>query len=212
MGQALITASEEGHLHNVKALLQSKANINVVGHGSKRKIDSPGGPPWSPLTCATFNGHRTVVGLLLSASANIDGSGGPYWGSALRTAVFTRNRDIVNLLLRKGATANTVGGANGSPLQLAACSGDRGIVQLLLQKGADPKLKGSRQHTPLETVNSAGQQNLVQLFLDTGGKLPEGLSKNTTHSPLPSLVQREKEPLPHLRINKALADGPHRNS
>ena len=69
-----------------------------------------GGLQTSALQLASYEGHETIVKLLLNNGADINLQGGTY-GSALQIASYKGHEAIVNLLLDNGADMNLLGGA-----------------------------------------------------------------------------------------------------
>ncbi|MCJ1426002.1 hypothetical protein MMC29_003904 [Sticta canariensis] len=94
-GNALQTASYQGHEEIVRLLLENGANVNAEG----------GRTYGTALQAASFQGHEEMVRLLLNNGANVNAEGGQY-GSAWYIASELGHKRIVRLLLENGAVAN----------------------------------------------------------------------------------------------------------
>ena len=79
-----------------------------------------------------------MVGLLLSASANITTPGGGAYGNALQVASAGGHEAVVKLLLDAGAGVNAPNIQNdfGNALRMASAFGHERVVKLLLAAGA----------------------------------------------------------------------------
>lgn len=80
----LVTAAGSGYVRCVKCLVNYGANVDIQGGG--------------PLQAAAFAGHLDVVKALLSVGADAGATGG-MWGSPIRAAVLTGQKDIARVLM-----------------------------------------------------------------------------------------------------------------
>lgn len=115
----LTTAVEKRDIQEIKALLDSGANINEPG----------GDPAFAPLTLAIQYKYFDVARLLIERGADVN------FNTPLQYAAEAGDINMVNLLIEKGADVNFI--SYGSPLSEAAKHGKNAIVELLLKKGAD---------------------------------------------------------------------------
>ncbi|KAI1390847.1 ankyrin [Hypoxylon trugodes] len=93
----------------------------------------------------------------------------------LLAAIKTRNKDLVQFLIRRGANVNqdATNGLMQTPLQAAAAVGSLDIVNLLIQETADinaqpANLAGA---TALQYAAMSGNCNIAALLLDRGASL-----------------------------------------
>ena len=116
----LTTAVEKRDIQEIKALLDSGANINEPG----------GDPAFTPLIFAIRYKYFDVAKLLIERGADVN------FSSPLTYAAEAGDINMVNLLIEKGADVNFISG-DGSPLVAAARQGKNAVVERLLEKGAD---------------------------------------------------------------------------
>jgi ankyrin repeat protein len=115
----------------VRSLLASGIDPNNYPPPNWREDDI------APINSAADSGSTTIVGLLLSAGADIQATD-PWGGPPLEVA--SRNGDIemLSYLLDKGAKVNDLGTEGSSALYGAAVEGEASAVSFLLSKGANP--------------------------------------------------------------------------
>ena len=122
-------AARNRNLNNVRALLNSGANINArdndgstaliwaarFGHLATVRelldrganINARSNSGWTALICATYYGHLAVVRLLLDRGANINAR--DHVGqTALSLAAFSEQLPVVRELLKRGANTNGI--------------------------------------------------------------------------------------------------------
>lgn len=86
--------------------------------------------------------------LLIDCGANVNLRGGSLnFGSVLGAAVLSRDADIVQLLVDRGACVNSW--SSYSPLHIAARTLAYSCVEILLKAGALPNARGEQYETPL---------------------------------------------------------------
>lgn len=120
----LLTASRNGHLPNVLALLRRGARVNA------------GAGPFSPLSLASQRGHTAVVQALLAHGADLNGpkaldksgAGLP----ALHQACDGGHTDVAALLLSHGAAITVVRGVH--PATRALEAGFHDVAAIVVQE------------------------------------------------------------------------------
>jgi ankyrin repeat protein len=177
---ALLYAAREGHMESVKALVEGKADVNLISGGDK----------FSPMVTAIANGHLTIAKYLLDHGADpnlITGTG----LSALYATIDVQwapkawfpqpstdqekvgYLELMKSLLDHGANVNAPVGeklwfrsftndytwvdpAGATPFWRAAQSSDIVAMRLLIEYKADPKLPIKSGDTPLMAAAGIG--------------------------------------------------------
>ncbi|KAF7341232.1 p-loop containing nucleoside triphosphate hydrolase [Mycena venus] len=121
----------------------------------------------SPLSLASYHGHKDIIQFLLKNGANINLVCGAF-GSALAAASYMGNTEIVCLLLKSGADVNLAGGHYGNALAAASYHSSKEIVHLLLKNGADVNLAGGEYGSALAAASYQGSMEIVHLLLKNG--------------------------------------------
>jgi ankyrin repeat protein len=167
-GQALVLASENGHLDIVQELIDKAANV----HGQDDKA----------LILASKNGHRDIVELLLNKGANVDAQE----GQALVFASINGFTEIVKLLLVHKATKGY-----GDSLRAASKGGHVKIVERLLKNGAVIDDVDTNGHSALDYASAKGHDKVVKILIQNGavvGTRAIELAKNNGHSKVVKLL------------------------
>ena len=113
---------------------------------------------------AAFNGHRHVVGYLLTLGAKVD-SKDSNGRTALMYASSGPYAETVEVLLDAGAEVNTQGSLEGfTALMTAAAEGQIEVVRLLLERGADPSLEDVDGDSALSFSREKGHTEIVELL------------------------------------------------
>ena len=177
---ALLYAAREGHMESVKALVEGKADVNLVSGGDK----------FSPMVTAIANGHLTLAKYLLDHGANpnlVTGSGltalyatiDVQWAPKAWFPQPTTDQEkvtyleLMKALLDHGADVNAQVGeklwfrsftndytwidpAGATSFWRAAQSSDTAAMRLLVDYKADPKLAIKSGDTPLMAAAGIG--------------------------------------------------------
>jgi ankyrin repeat protein/beta-lactamase regulating signal transducer with metallopeptidase domain len=181
-------AAVGGHLDDVKALVNSGANVDVrqgkfkgaplqyaaaQGHAevvkflieSQARVDSADTFGRTPLMWAATHGHLEVVQLLMNHGADRNARTNTGW-TPLRYAIQSENVELIKFL--KGqATLNELDGDGFSELHRAASGGHADRARILLDAGADVNVRQATfKGTPLQYAASSGHAEVVKLLLD----------------------------------------------
>jgi ankyrin repeat protein len=116
------------------------------------------------LLFASFNGHTSVVKLLLDNGAlpsQRDGLG----RTALMWAATGDNAEAVELLLEAGSEVNAVDTSEGfTALMHAAAEGHASVVKVLLKHDADPAVRDTDGDTARDFATRNRHVDVVQLL------------------------------------------------
>ena len=126
---ALMIASQEGHLSVVKMLLAKGVDVNAKDRQLGR----------TALMDAVWRGHLKVVELLLDKGADVNASD-KVGSTALVEVAFGDHKgrpEVMKLLIARGADVNAKSKVHGTALIGVAKNGHLELVKLLLAKGGD---------------------------------------------------------------------------
>lgn len=201
-GESLVDAVKSGDRARIRALLGTRADVNVperdgttalhwaVHHNDAALVDQLIGAGAhvharnrygaTPLVLASENGHAPLVRRLLAAGA--DPNTASHDGeTALMTAARTGDPATVEALLAVGADVNAreVRKAQ-TALMWAATEGNHQAAHLLLRAGADVRARSNGGFTPLLFAVRAGHVGVLPTLIEAGAdpndSLPDGTS------------------------------------
>ena len=155
-------ASWDGNLREVRSILSSgMVNVNCIsGH-----FDA------TPLSYASYRGHKNMVQLLLDRGAETNKGDDNFGFVPLHYATRKGNRDVAEMLLHGGADPDLATREEGwTPLHIASYYGHKDVVQLLLKTGAYPSNVTVNGRTPLSLALIRGHADIV-IILRGGGAL-----------------------------------------
>jgi uncharacterized protein len=167
-GNSLCEAAAKGDLPRVQALL-----------GDGIAVDARNTEGQTALMHAAAKNHAALVDFLLERGADPNALSESKVGThALTWAIESKNPQIVESFLKKGATINVQGKTGLSPLCKAIEAGSFPIFTLLASRGADLRLPGVEYHTqakdksrmlsPLLAAAHYGAQDAVAFLLEKG--------------------------------------------
>ena len=124
----IIKAAKSGAALRVKELLAQDASLI-----SARDADGS-----TPLHCATWKGHQSVVELLLSQGADVNAKNdNDHWGTTpLHAAAHANQRAIAELLIAHGADIQATNLNGRTPLAETEFHKAKPVANLLKQHGA----------------------------------------------------------------------------
>lgn len=126
--KAIIKAAKSGDTSSIRQLLALDASLISAK-------DSDGS---TPLHCATWKGHREVVGLLLEHGADVNAqNNNDHWGTTpLHAAAHANQRAIAEMLIASGADIHAKNLNGRTPLEETVFHKATPVANLLKQNGA----------------------------------------------------------------------------
>jgi len=164
LGDALVTAIQEGRSSEAQALIEAGADVNHYRRGDG-----------TPLTVAAQTGSRPMAETLISAGANVNGAA-PGDGNPLIVAAARGNLSLVQLLVESGADVNGYVRGDETPLINAAARNHVDVAQFLIDRGADVNLAvdsgngrfGPDMRSPLGQAQRFGHRRMITLLEQRG--------------------------------------------
>jgi ankyrin repeat protein len=154
LNQALMKSAEFGHLHCIKVLVESRADMHFRGADGE-----------TPLCMAAQNGHAEAVRMLLDASANVNAA-----DKHGLTPLFMASRngflEATRVLLQARVDVNAAENDGTTPLYMAAQNGHADAVRMLLEASADVNAARKDGVTPLYVAAWQGHAEAVRMLLE----------------------------------------------
>jgi ankyrin repeat protein len=161
--RALFAAADAGNIEAVKEHLAAGADVNA------KNILRLGR---TLLHQAAWDGHKEIVELLITNSANVDALD-RYRETPLHAAADEGHKEIAELLITNGADVDGKYNTNyntKTPLHYAAGEGHKEIIELLIANGADVDVKTPSQNTALDLAVIFKHTETADLLRKHGGK------------------------------------------
>ena len=188
----LITASFNGDINVVIALLEHNVNINIKTKSKHSALhfaarfgreeiarlllraglntDDQDETGATPVFAACEADHKAIVELLVQKKADINLTD-VYNQSALMAACQNNFVAIVQLLLQAGANPNLQRQDGTTALHIACGNGSLESAQTLLQFKANPNIQNTNGVTPLMMAMVNKYHNIVELLVKTGANV-----------------------------------------
>lgn len=145
-------AAALGNLERTRELIGREPNL----------VNAYAADGFQPLGLACFFGHPDVADFLLDSGADPNSpSRNSQRVAPLHSAVASRNLQITQALLERGADVNAKQEAGYTPLHEAAHNGDLPVLDLLLHYGADPLARNDAGQTPLDIARDKGHHEIA---------------------------------------------------
>ena len=169
LGDALVTAIQEGETREASALIEAGADVNHFRHGDG-----------TPLIVAAQAGNRPLTESLINAGADVNGAA-PGDGNPLIVAAAKGNLSLVQLLVASGADVNGYVPGDETPLINAAARNRIDVAEFLIERGADVNLAvdsgngrfGPDMRSPLGQAQRFGHRRMIRL-LESQGAMSTG--------------------------------------
>ena len=169
----LTCAARFGSMHAASALLHAKASVNGLSYRASLQIE---GLPWfhanrTPLLQAAHLGHIDMLGLLVSAKANVEMPNGRR-GTPLLVAAARGHAECVALLLNVKAIADARYLDGDTALHAVSSVA---VAQLLLDAKAQAHARNSARETAIWCTTRRGGDDaaLTQCLLDAHASVHE---------------------------------------
>jgi len=189
-GTALHVASDAGHVHVVRSLLQCGVDVDVRGLWNR-----------TPLQFASDSGCLEVVKLLLDPGHADANSEDEYRWTPLLLATYNGHLDVVRVLLHNGADVNIQDKKGRTPLHVALLrdkpQADKS-VRLLLEHGANPNAHDNSHQTPLHLLTPS-KLEVARVLMEHGGDV--GAEDREGRTPLQASLERG-----HYEIARLLSE------
>jgi ankyrin repeat protein len=124
----ILKAAKSGDADRVKTLVKQDASLM-----SARDTDGS-----TPLHCACWKGHDSVVAVLLEAGADVNAeNSNDHWGTTpLHAAAHAGQKKIAELLIAHGANINARNLNKRTPLDETSFHDAKAVAKLLIASGA----------------------------------------------------------------------------
>jgi ankyrin repeat protein len=200
-GNDLITASSNGDLPRVKALLAAGSDVNSKANdggtalvaasqrgyleivqallAAKADVNVNTDKSATALIGASQHGYLEIVRALLAAKADVNAK----WGvgvTALMAASMNGHVEVVQALLAAKADVNAKTNNGGTALIAASMNGHLDAVRALLAANADVNAKGNDGGTALILASQHGHLEVVQALLAAKAEVNAKLNNGAT--------------------------------
>ena len=160
LGDALVTAIQEGRTSEARALIEAGADVNHYRRGDG-----------TPLTVAAQTGSQPMTESLIGAGADVNGAA-PGDGNPLIVASAKGHLSLVQLLVASGADVNAYVPGDETPLINAAARNHIDVAEFLIERGADVNLAvdsgngrfGPDMRSPLGQAQRFGHRRMIGLL------------------------------------------------
>lgn len=171
VGNALMAASDGGHMVVAELMINAGANVNSIHE------------VWgSPLCLAAEKRHEAMVKLLIDAGADINAPmpKSCAWGNALQAALECAQEAMVELLLEEGTDCglnDRLRGPIHCVVQYSACTSS--LISILQKYGASLDTIDADNMTPLHYCALFDHQAIAKQLLDAGVPIDLGVRRKS---------------------------------
>lgn len=141
----------------------SKDAVDIILRYSP-DIDAPNMVGDTALKIAAYNGHLTIVKMLLQSGASLESDD---W-SALTYAALNAHTEVAEFLIKKGADVNAPSKNGTTPLMAAARRGAFDLVKILVAKKANLHAATDRGETAVDIALKRGNTEIAEYLMAQG--------------------------------------------
>jgi ankyrin repeat protein len=152
-------ATSAGKMEAVKALIESRAEVNARVHYSGN----------TPLIEALHKKYLDLANYLIEQGADVNLKTQAGW-SPIKMAVFMGYGETLRSLLQAGANVNERDNQGKTPLMWASIKGHSDIARMLIQAGADVYASDNFGFTAWVLAKDGKQIGILQVLRDAGVK------------------------------------------
>ncbi|HOI29530.1 MAG TPA: ankyrin repeat domain-containing protein [Melioribacteraceae bacterium] len=154
----LHTAIENKQDDVAKFLIEKGANLNIKGRGGN-----------TPLHAAAYSNRKELAELLIYRGADLEIRNEQNYTPLAALTRSTRNYEVAEVFVRRGANINAPWTDGATPLNYAAMYSDDRVINLLLDNNADLDTTDDNLKYTLFSTASKGHVRLLKKILDKCG-------------------------------------------
>lgn len=154
----LHTAIENKQDDVAKFFIEKGANLNIKGRGGN-----------TPLHAAAYSNRKEIAELLISRGADLEIRNEQNYTPLAALTRSTRNYEVAEVFVRRGANINAPWTDGATPLNYAAMYSDDRVINLLLDNNADLDTTDDNLKYTLFSTASKGHVRLLKKILDKCG-------------------------------------------
>lgn len=154
----LHTAIENKQDDVAKLLIEKGANLNIKGRGGN-----------TPLHAAAYSNRKEIAELLISGGADLEIRNEQNYTPLAALTRSTRNYEVAEVFVRRGANVNAPWTDGATPLNYAAMYSDERVINLLLDHNADLDTTDDNLKYTVFSTASKGHVRLLKKILDKCG-------------------------------------------
>ncbi len=154
----LHTAIENKQDEVAKFLIEKGANLNIKGRGGN-----------TPLHAAAYSNRKEIAELLISGGADLEIRNEQNYTPLAALTRSTRNYEVAEVFVRRGANINAPWTDGATPLNYAAMYSDDRVINLLLDNNADLDTTDDNLKYTVFSTASKGHVRLLKKILDKCG-------------------------------------------
>jgi len=153
-----------------ESILSSKPNCAKLLIEKGAEVNAKDTDGWTPLICASRDGHIEVAKLLIEKEAEVNAKDTDGW-TPLILALRFGHFEVAKLLIENRAEVNAKSTYGSTPLICASSDGHIEVAKLLIEKGAEVNAKSTDGWTPLICASRNGHIEIAKLLIEKGAEV-----------------------------------------